>query len=66
MCQDLVVINQQLWCCFGGAGIVVFNNELPHQRTVASSGVTGIVVRCGLIEISNGDAVMATKNGLYL
>ena len=34
---SLRVINQQLWCCRGDAGIMVFYSELQQQRIIPCS-----------------------------
>ena len=60
--QGLRVINQQLWCCCGDAGIVVFDSELQQQRTVPT-GAMGWV--CDVTVMSNGDIVIAADEGLY-
>ena len=62
MPQDLRVINQQLWCCGGGAGIVVFDSELQQQRTIPAADM-GLVY--GVAEMRNGDVVIAASKGLY-
>ena len=60
--QGLRVINQQLWCCCGYDGIVIFDSELQQQRTIPAC--MGYV--CDAAEMSNGDVVIATaSNGLY-
>ena len=58
----LRVINQQLWCCCGNAGIVVFDSELQQQRTIPAVDM-GYVY--DVAEMSNGDIVIAAENGLY-
>ena len=60
--RRLRVINQQLWCCCGDAGIVVFDSELQQQRTVPA-GDMGMVD--DVAEMSNGDVIVAATNGLY-
>ena len=60
--QGLRVINQQLWCCCGKAGIVVFGCELQQQRTIPAADMG--YVR-DVAEMSNGDVVIAAGAGLY-
>ena len=60
--QGLRVINQQLWCCCGKAGIVVFDTEHQQQRAIPADDM-GYV--CDVAEMSNGDVVIATDNELY-
>ena len=60
--RSLRVINQQLWCCCGRAGIVVFDSELQQQRTIPAADM-GIV--CDVSEMSHADVVIATESGLY-
>ena len=60
--EGLRVIKQQLWCCCQGAGIVVLDSELQHQRTIPA-GEMGWVY--DVAEMSNGDVVIAADNGLY-
>ena len=56
------VINQQLWCYCGDAGIVVFDSELQQQRTIPAAEMGGVY---GVAEMSNGDVVIAAGNGLH-
>ena len=60
--EGLRVINQQLWCCSGDAGIVVFDSELQQQRTI-QAGDVGYVH--DVAEMSNGDIVITARTGLY-
>ena len=60
--EGLRVINQQLWCCCGGDGIVVFDSEFQQQRTIPA-GDMGYVFDAA--EMSNGDVVIAAGTGLY-
>ena len=61
--QGLRVINQQLWCCCGDAGIVVFDSELQQQRAIPTAGMGDVF---DVAEMSNGDVVIASgNNGLY-
>ena len=60
--QALRVINEQLWCCCGAAGIVVFDSELGEQRTVAAADMGPFN---DVAELSNGDVIIATDNWLY-
>ena len=58
----LRVINKQLWCCCGKAGIVVFDTEHQQQRAIPADDM-GYV--CDVAEMSNGDVVIAASQGLY-
>ena len=60
--QGLRVINQQLWCCCGDAGIVVFDSELQQQRTIPAGDMGDVR---DVADMSNGDVVIATGRGLY-
>ena len=60
--EGLRVINQQLWCCSGDAGIVVFDSELQQQRTIPAADMGDV---SDVAEMSNGDVVIATDNELY-
>ena len=60
--ECLRVINEQLWCCCGDAGIVVFDSELQQQRTIPAGDMR--YVR-DVAQMSNGDVVIAAGNGLY-
>ena len=60
--HSLRVINEQLWCCCQDVGIVVFDGELQQQRTIPADDI-GYV--CDVAEMSNGDVVIATDEGLY-
>ena len=62
--QGLRVISQQLWCCCGDAGIVIFDSELQQQRTIPADDDELDVV-LDVAEMSNGDVVIAASNGLY-
>ena len=57
--QATRVINQQLWCCCYYGGIVVFDTELNQQRTYDMCRVYDVA------QMSNGDVIIATFNGLY-
>ena len=57
----LLVSNQQLWCCCGDAGIVVFDNNFQQQRIVRACASYVYDVA----EMSNGDVVIASADGLY-
>ena len=61
--QGLRVINQQLWCCCGDAGIVIFDSELQQQRTIPAADDMYNVY--DVAEMSNGDVVIATHFGLH-
>ena len=56
------VINQQLWCYCGDAGIVVFDSELQQQHTTPAAVMSEVFDGA---EMSNGDVVIAACNGLY-
>ena len=58
----LRVINQQLWCCCGYAGIVVLDSELQQQRTIPAADMGDV---WDVAEMSNGDVIIATENGVY-
>ena len=58
----LSVINQQLWCCCGDAGIVVFDSELQQQRTIPAADMGDV---WDVAETTNGDVVIAATNGLH-
>ena len=60
--ERLRVINQQLWCCCRKDGIVVFDSELQQQRTLLAADTDEV---CDVAEMSNGDVVLAARNGLY-
>ena len=60
--QALRVINQQLWCCCGVDGIVVFDSELQQQRTIPSPDLSIVY---DVAEKSNGEVIIATHSGLY-
>ena len=60
--EGLRVINQQLWCCCGDAGITVFDSELQQQRNILADDMGGVY---DVAEISNGDVVIAAPAGLY-
>ena len=66
MPESLRVINQQLWCCCQGAGIVVFDSELQQQLTIQSDEMRYV---WDVAEMSNGDVIIAATNaenmGLY-
>ena len=59
---SLRVINQQLWCCCGIAGIVVFDSELQQQRTIPTADMGDVY---DVAEMNNGDVVIAAENGVY-
>ena len=61
--EGLRVINQQLWCCCGDVGIMVFDSELQQQRTIPAGGMGHVN---DIAEMSNGDVIIAAENGLYL
>ena len=60
--QSLRVIRQELLCCCGYAGIIIYDSDLQQQRTIPSGDMGGLY---DLAEMSNGDLVAAARNGLY-
>ena len=64
--EGLRVINQQLWCCGGDAGIVIFDSELQQQRTIPAAKMGRV---WDVAEMSNGDVIIAATSaentGLY-
>ena len=60
--KTLRVINQQLWCCCGDAGIVIVDSELQQQRTIPAGDMDDV---CDVAEMSNGDIIIAARAGLY-
>ena len=60
--RGLRVIDQQLWCCCGDAGINIIDTSRDLQRFVSSK-------RLGLVNdvavMSNGDVIVASDNGLF-
>ena len=58
----LRVINQQLWCCCSSDGIVVFDTELKHQRTIPCGDMRRVF---DVAQMSNGDVVIAAAYGLH-
>ena len=60
--KSLRVINQQLWCCCGDEGIVIYDSELQQQRTIPAADMNEVF---DVAEMSNGDVVIAARNGLY-
>ena len=60
--QGLRVIKQQLWCCCGGARIVIFDSGLQQQRTLWADDMG---MAYDVAEMRNGDVVIAASNGLY-
>ena len=60
--QTLHVINQQLWCCRGGAGIAIFDSELQRLHTIPSGGMGRV---CDVAETTNGDVIIAATKWLY-
>lgn len=63
--NTLRVIKQQLWFCAGRAGIHIHNTRLQHQRTIACRGMGFLTQIHDVAEMSNGDLVIATSNGLF-
>ena len=61
--QALRVINQQLYCCCYGNGIVVFDSELQRQRNIQRPDM-GYIRVYDIAVMSSGDAVVATRDGL--
>ena len=60
--KSLKLINQQLWCCCGWSGIVVFDIKRHHQFNIAR-GEMGKVY--DVAQMSNGNVLIATPSGLY-
>ena len=60
--QAVRVINQQLWCCCYDDGIVILDRELWHQNTISTADMGWV---WDVAEMSNGDVVIATDDGLY-
>ena len=60
--QALRVINQQLWCCLRGSGIMLLDGELQWQRNVPVGGASKVY---DVAKMSNGDVITAASNGLY-
>ena len=58
----LRVIKQQLWCCCGSDGIVIYDSDLQKQRTIPSGDMVGVF---DVAEMSSGDLVIAADYGLY-
>ena len=58
----LRVIKQQLWCCCGEAGIMVFDSALQKQRIIPVQAMKGVN---DVAEISNGDVLIAAWQGIY-
>ena len=74
--QALRVINGQLWCCCENIGILVFDAELRHQWTVATTAASrGKVFDVASLAAGGGgddgdgggggEIVVATASGLY-
>ena len=63
---NLRVINQQLWCCCGNAGILVFDSELQQQQQQHTIPAAKMGYVFNAAEMSNGDVVIAADDGLYL
>ena len=61
--QALRVINQQLYCCCYGNGIVVFDSELQRQRNIQRPDM-GYIRVYDIAVMSSGDTVVATRDGL--
>ena len=60
--KGLRAINQQLWCCCAGAGIVIFDSELQQQRIIPADDMKYVH---NVAEMSNGDVIIAAYTGLY-
>ena len=56
------VINEQIWCCCTGSGIIVFDSDLQKQESIEIEGIT--FVR-DIASMSNGDIVVAHAKGLF-
>ena len=60
--ECLRVINEQLWCCCGDAGLVVFDSELQPQRSLLVGDMKCIR---DVAQMSNGDVIIAAATGLF-
>ena len=56
------VIDEQLWCCCGFAGIVIVDSELQQQRTLPAACMSYVF---DVAKMSTGDVVVAASQGLY-
>ena len=56
------VIDEQLWCCCGFAGIVIVDSELQQQRTLPAACMSYVF---DVAKMSSGDVVIAASQGLY-
>ena len=63
--RGLRVINEQLWCCCGDAGIVIVDSELQQQQQQLSMSSADMGNVYDVAEMSNGDVVIVAGNGLY-
>lgn len=63
--NSLRAIKQQLWFCAGRAGIHIHNTRLQHQRTIPCRGMGFLTQIHDVAEMSSGDLVIATSNGLF-
>ena len=58
----LKVINQQLWCCGQQASVVVYDRDIQQQRVIQYCGIDSVN---DVAEMSSGDVIIASNNGLY-
>ena len=56
------VINEQIWCCCTGSGIIVFDSDLQKQESIEIEGITFVM---DIASMSNGDIVVAHAKGLF-
>ena len=63
--RGLRVINEQLWCCCGDAGIVIVDSELQQQQQQLSMSSADMGNVYDVAGMSNGDVVIVASNGLY-
>ena len=61
--RSVSVLNQQLYCCYGGAGVMIFQNDLQHKISMPTWDVDSVL---DLTETSNGDVIIATSEGLHM
>ena len=61
--KALCVINKQLWCCCGDAGVVVLSGGLGTLRTIPPGDRGRINDVC---ELTGDKFAIATSTGLYL
>ena len=61
--RNVRVIKQQLWCCCGLDGIIVFDPDLRKQRTISADSIRLDIH--DVTETSWGDVIVAADKGLY-